>query len=225
MSRVDRGIAVEAVDAEYRAVAEIAAGFAEHELLEASGCRGWSVADVLFHVLLDAQRALVTFHSSVPGPADTDFVDYWRGFQSDDAGARAHARFVRACVAAHSTPKRIVARWIETSSAACRAAATVDALFVTTQGHVLETPDFVATLVVEATIHHLDLVTNLEIEAEPAAAAVALTTKTLDGLLDAPRPPRWDDLTYLRKATGRERLTDDDRAALGAAACSIPLFS
>ncbi len=101
----------------------------------------------------------------------------------------------------------------------------MDARFVSTQGHVLETADFVVTLVVEATIHHLDLVANLEGGADPAAAAVALTTTTLAGLLDAPRPGRWDDRPYLRKGTGREPLTEADHAALGPAASSIPLFS
>lgn len=78
---------------------------------------------------------------------------------------------------------------------------------------------------VEATVHHLDLVANLDGRPRPAPEAVAVTTATLDGLLAAPRPPHWDDLAYVRKTTGRAALTDDDRAALGDAAGRLPLFS
>lgn len=215
---------VAALDAEYGALDELASGLTREELLDLSACRGWSRADLLFHMLLDAQRALVTLHSPVGGPADTDFVSYWRGFSASDERARAHARFVRLSVAASSDPGRIVSRWRETSAAARHAASVAADGFVTTQGHVLTTADFLATLVVEATIHHLDLVAGVDRE-PPAAAGVALTTKTIDGLLGAARPLRWDDHTYLRKATGREPLDDDDRAALGDAAATLPVFS
>ncbi|HEX2196152.1 MAG TPA: maleylpyruvate isomerase family mycothiol-dependent enzyme [Actinomycetota bacterium] len=216
--------AAAALDAEYRAVDAIASGLSEEELLDPSGCRGWSRADLLFHMLLDAQRALVTLHSPAPGPPDTDYVRYWRGFSSSDDGARAHARFVRVASAAHASPATIVARWLETSRAARHAASLAGEGAVATQGHVLTTPDFLATLVVEATVHHLDLSAGLDRE-PPAPAAVALTTLTIDGLLRSRRPPHWDDVTYLRKATGRAPLDDDDVAALGEAAASLPVFS
>jgi uncharacterized protein (TIGR03083 family) len=221
MSSLDLAQAVAALDAEYSAIDGVVGAMGAEELAEPSGCRGWSRADLLFHMLLDAQRALVTLHSPVPGPPDEDFVSYWRGFSSSDERAQAHARFVRTVAAAHSSPKGIVGRWLETSAAARDAASAAVAGFVTTQGHVLATADFVATLVVEATVHHLDLVGA----PPPPAAALELTTATLDGLLGAPRPPAWDDVTYLRKATGREALTEEDRAALGAAASSVPVFS
>ena len=46
----------------------------------------------------------------------------------------------------------------------------------------------------------------------------------LEGLLGRPLPARWDDVTAARRGTGREPLTADDRAELGAAAGAFPLF-
>ena len=221
MSSVDLVQAVAALRAEYAAIDGVVEAMDDEQLLEPSGCRGWSRADLLFHMLLDAQRALVTLHSPVPGPPDEDFVSYWRGFSSSDEGAVAHARFVRVVAAAHASPKGLAGRWLEASAAARHAASAAVPGFVTTQGHVLATADFVATLVVEATIHHLDLVDD----PPPPAPALAVTTSTLDGLLGASRPAAWDDVTYLKKATGRDPLTEEDRAALGATADVLPVFS
>ena len=36
---------------------------------------GWAVLDVLYHQLMDARRALVTFASPAPDPPDTELRD------------------------------------------------------------------------------------------------------------------------------------------------------
>jgi uncharacterized protein (TIGR03083 family) len=226
MRRVDGIEVVDALGAEYAALDRIIAPLSEENLLTPSACSGWTNADLVFHMLLDAQRALVTFNSPAEGPASTDFVSYWNGFQATNESARAHARFVRISAAAHPEPKMIASRWQQTARAALRnARSTSEARFVTTQGHILSITDFIATLVVEATIHHLDLVANLDTPSRPPAAALGITSTTLDGLLEAPRPDGWDEITYLLKATGREPLTQRDRVALGDAGSRVPLFS
>src|SRR3712207_6866331 len=50
----------------------------EEEGWAPTGCRGWSVLDLGFHLLEDAHRALVDLGSPVDGPPDTDAVGYWR---------------------------------------------------------------------------------------------------------------------------------------------------
>ena len=55
-----------------------------------------------------------------------------------------------------------------------------------TRGHVLTVPDFVSTLLVEATIHLLDA------GGTPPAAAVAHTRRVLEELTGAPLPPGSD---------------------------------
>ncbi len=94
-------------------------------------------------------------------------MTYWR-LRSDADGAddAAHARYVRLSAAAYRLPAGLVRRWTDTSEAALRAAYAADpAGSVATQGHGLMVADFVGTLVVEDTIHYLDMTAHL-----PAAA-------------------------------------------------------
>lgn len=218
--------AVDALATEYGALGAVITSLTTDELMAPSGCNGWTNADLVFHMLLDAQRALVTFNSPTQGPADKNFVSYWEGFQASDEGAQAHARFVRISASAHSDPNGIASRWNETARAASRNAKDTSGVeLVTTQGHILTTADFIATLVVEATIHHLDLMVNLRDRPGPTESALAITTTTLDGLLKGPRPNHWNEVIYIRKATGRQPLTQEDRNSLGDAVNKLPLFS
>ncbi|MFE9956354.1 maleylpyruvate isomerase N-terminal domain-containing protein [Micromonospora sp. NPDC005299] len=192
-------------------------------------CRGWLVADLLFHVLCDAQRALVALASPASGPADVDDVSYWRAFTpgGDDEASVKHAWWARRSAAAFDRPSGVVRIWSDTAPAAVRAAAAADPDgHVTTQGHVLRVPDFLATLITEAVIHHLDLVVDLPDAPLPAEAPTRVAVATVDGLLsdEAVRPTGWDDRDYLLKATGRVPLTDRDRLELGEAAGWFPLL-
>ncbi len=213
----------------YDGITRVVADLDDDALQRPTRCRGWVVADLLFHLLCDAQRALVTLASPADGPADTDDVSYWRSFPAGadpDAAAR-HAWWARRSAAAFDRPTGVVRIWADTAPAAVRAAGAADPQgCVTTQGHVLRVPDFLATLTTEAVVHHLDLVPDLPDAPPPGAHAVAVAVATMDGLLsdDTVRPADWDDLAYLGKATGREALTDRDRVALGEAAGWFPLL-
>ena len=211
--------------ASYRAVTDDAGKLAEDDLARPSGCRGWSRADLLFHLLLDAQRALVTFASPADGPADVDFISYWAPFRPGAEGYAAHARFVRRVASSYRSDLVIAAQWAETAAAATRAAATLPAdAKVATQGHVLTAGDFLATLAVEATIHHLDLVAGDESLAGPSTDGLAAVRETLDGILTEPVPVGWADVGYALKATGRAELTAGDRVILGVLADRFPLL-
>jgi hypothetical protein len=94
---------------------------------------------------------------------------------------------------------------------------------VATQGWVVRAGDLASTLAVEATVHHLDLVAHLD-RPGPPADGPAEVRRVLEGLLGGPLPAGWDDATAARRGTGRESLTDADRAALGASAGRFPLF-
>ncbi|WKU03261.1 maleylpyruvate isomerase N-terminal domain-containing protein [Micromonospora sp. HUAS LYJ1] len=213
----------------YDGITRVVADLDDDTLQRTTRCRGWVVADLLFHLLGDAQRALVTLASPADGPADTDDVSYWRSFRAGDdpdAAAR-HAWWARRSAAAFDRPTGVVRIWADTAPAAVRAAGATDPQgHVATQGHVLRVPDFLATLTTEAVVHHLDLVPDLPDAPLPGPLAVAVAVATMDGLLsdDTVRPADWDDLTYLGKATGREPLTDRDRVALGEAAGWFPLL-
>ncbi len=181
-------------------------------------CRGWVVADVLHHLLEDARRALVTVASTVAGPSDVDYVSYWSA--SPDAGEPAPSRHEawsnRRAASAFDRPSAIVAVWAETAPAAVRAAAAADpARFVATQGHVLAVPDFLATLVTEAVVHHLDLTRRAaDGAANRRTVALAVAVSTMDGLLsdEVVRPA---DLVADGLSAQGQRTTVADRAATG----------
>ena len=212
------GDAASVLGAAYAGVTELVTALDDHDLLLPSGCHGWSIADLVVHMTLDAQRALRTFATPAAGPPDVDAVTYWRDYPGDSASSEPavdHATWVRRAAAAYARPTGVVWLWSETAPAAARAAATADPQgHVATQGHVLTVPDFVATLVTEAVIHHLDLTAALPEAAPPAPPAVAMTLTTLEGLAgDAGLPAQWSEREKLLKATGRAPLTDSERAA------------
>ncbi|MBM0233087.1 maleylpyruvate isomerase N-terminal domain-containing protein [Micromonospora sp. STR1_7] len=211
----------------YDGITTVVGGLDDAALQRATRCRGWLVADLLLHVLGDAQRALVALASPVDGPADLDDVSYWRGFPGAGDEDTRHAWWVRRSAAAFDRPTGIVRLWAETAPAAVRAAASADpAGHVTTQGHVLRVPDLLATLTTEAVVHHLDLTPELPDAPPPGPLAVRVAVATMDGLLsdDAVRPAAWDDHDFLLKATGRLPLTDRDRLELGESAGWFPLL-
>ncbi len=185
----------------------------------------WTVHQLLAHLLLDARRALVTLSTPADALPDTDRVSYWRGFRPQDTdGARAHVDFVRATAAAYPDPSALVDEWDETSGAAAHACRVAEPDVVATQGHALTTADFVHTLLLEATVHLLDLTVDVPDAPAPPDAALAQVRRVLEALARGPLPSGWDDLTAVLAGTGRTPLSDDDRAALGPRADLFPLL-
>jgi Mycothiol maleylpyruvate isomerase N-terminal domain len=219
----------DALAAAYGQLTDVTGDLTEAAALLPTRCAGWAVADVLYHQLLDARRALVTFATPSPAPPDVDEVSYWRPFSAGGAvapgteGPALHARHVRIVASAYS-PGLLAQEWAETAAAAVRAARACRHDVVSTQGHAITVTDFLCTLVVEATVHYLDL--TVALPAAPAAAALALAQvrRVLTGLAGAPLPASWDDVTCTLKCTGRAELTADDRAAPGALSGRLPLL-
>jgi hypothetical protein len=225
---IDFRMALHALDRAYGGVSALTERVSRDDLLAFTRCHGWVVADVLFHVLCDAQRALVALASPDGGPPDRDYVTYWSGFAAEAGDPTPGAWWVRRSASAFRDGTGAVTLWRETAPAAVRAAGRADAGgYIATQGHVLGVADFLATLVTEAVIHHLDMTVQLTGMPAPDPDAVALTTRTLDGLLGAGtvRPAGWTTEEYLLKATGRVALSTGDRHALGSAADRFPLLS
>lgn len=218
--------------AAYRDITGVVTDLGDEDLLAATRCRGWVVADLLLHLLEDVQRALVALATPTDAAPDTDAVTYWlprEGVASPPP--LAHAWYVRRATAAYRDPRTIVGRWAEESAAAARALRASSVRAVRTQDRTLALDDFAATLVVEACVHHLDLVVDLPDAAPPGADALAATVATLDGLarahgsdVDRPALPEWDTATYVLKGAGRVPLTDEERTALGAPARIYPLL-
>jgi hypothetical protein len=208
----------------YGDLSALVADLTPEEGWQPSGCTGWSVLDLTQHLLDDARRGLVALATPAGGPATTDAVAYWRSWQptaeqDDDTAWRTR---VRASVAG-GLPG-LAPLYAETAAAVVVAAGRVGpAEPVATQGWVVRVADLLSTLAVEAAVHHLDLVAHLD-RPGPPAEALAEVRRVLEGLLGGPLPAGWDDATAARRGTGREPLTDADRAALGEAAARLPLF-
>src|ERR1700734_1618880 len=176
---LDHAAVLDALETGYQNVTDVVTGLSEADLMRPSGCAGWAVTDVLYHQLLDAQRALVAFATPVTGPADRDDVSYWAAFAPKGgaaggrarAGAAAHARFVRVAASAYS-PGSLARTWSETAASACRAARACPAAAVATQGYVLGLADFTATLAVETAVHYLDLTVSLPSAPPPDPASL-----------------------------------------------------
>ncbi|MGW4941001.1 maleylpyruvate isomerase N-terminal domain-containing protein [Actinoplanes sp. NPDC004185] len=218
----------EALTAAYADVTAVVRDLDDFDLLLPSGCRGWTICDLLLHLSLDPQRALVAFATPADGPPDTDFVTYFRSFPgAGETGAIAHAQWVRRTAAAFTRPHGVVERWTETVAAAGYAARHADpASLIRTQNLVLPVPDFIATLITEAVIHHLDLIVSLPDAPDPAPEAVAIALSTVDGLAGGDGLPEfWSEPEALLKCSGREELSTDDREALGDRAELFPLLS
>jgi hypothetical protein len=193
----------------------------------------------------------VAFASPARGTPTTDSVRYWLPYRPGREGARRHADYVRRAAAAYPSPEWLVEEWSETSEAALRAAAAavlavwsggqamgrgarsrgrdpagpIAPARLRTQGLVITLPDFLATLVVEAALHHLDLSVHLDRAPSTPAGALAVTRATLEGLLGGPLPAGWDDRTAALKGTGRMELDGDDRRMPASLLDRFPLLA
>ena len=214
---------LDVLDAAYGDLSGLILDLDEAESWERTRCRGWVARDLVLHLLGDAQRALVALATPGDAAADRDAVTYW----VDAPGAPdPEFRGVRALrsMASQSSLGYLRSTYAETTTAV-RALARRTALDATvpTQGHVVRVDALLTTLVVEAAIHHLDLIVDLE-RPGPAPAALAVVRATLDGLLSRPAPSQWADEEWALVATGRVAPTPAHRAALGADLSRLPLL-
>jgi hypothetical protein len=227
----EHGAGERALAAIYHQIGEVASGLTDASAMLPSRCAGWTLADVLYHQLLDAHRALITFATGSQQQPDVDAVSYWLPFgpSSGDTAALGsegpawHARQVRIVASAY-TAGQLAAEWLETSQAAVRAAAGCEHQNVATQGHTLTKEDFIDTLVVEAAVHYLDMTVALPAAPAPDPGALASVRRVLEGLAGAPLPSAWDDQTCALKGTGRLPVSVTDQDELGRLAITLPLF-
>ena len=226
----------------YAALVHLLDEVGEEQSWDPTACTGWAVRDLTYHCLTDAQRALVALHTPAEGPVDRDAVSYWQDWAPDEVGAARGRRYVRVSASMFLGWDQLRALYVDTARAVVHAVAATDPeMAVRTQGHVLRADDLLRTLCVEATIHHLDLVTDLVTEgvtpgvtdgvtpgptvSGPTVGGLAEVRRTLDGLLGGAVDVGWSDERYARVATGRAEPTVEEARALGPARDRLPLFA
>ena len=218
---------LQTLSAVYELVTDVVDSFGASDFDRPTRAEAWTTQALLFHLLMDAQRALVAFAGPTHEETDTDAVTYWVPFnprRSGDAG-RALARFVEAAAAAYTNTRYLVDAWVQTSRAVVRLGQRFNADDnVRTQDHVLTAVDFISTLLVEATIHYVDITSDFPGSPTPPVEALGEVRRVLEGLLGEPLAAPWGDLEFLLKGTGRTHLTELDRAALGLQGALIPLL-
>lgn len=215
----------ETLRAAYRAFGDVVAAMDDDRSWLPTGCTGWSVRDLVFHCLCDAQRGLVALHSPTDRAVDRDAITYWQGWRADNVGAANGRRFTRVVASMFLQVDQLRELYLQTATAVLNAApsATVEDR-IETQGHVLTIGDLMRTLAVEATIHHLDMIVCLPAAPEPSREGLAQVRWCLDGLWGRAAAATWSDAHYARMATGRTPMSQAEREQLGADATHFPLF-
>lgn len=212
------------LDVAYRDLSALAVGLDESASWQPSGCPGWAVRDLVFHLLGDAQRALVALATPVKGRPDRNATSYWT---DSPTGADPESRALRAnrTMASGWRLGHLTGTYADTCQAVLSLAArTPPDAVLATQGHLLRAGDLLTTLTVEAAVHHLDLVSNLP-DPGPQPGPMAVVRGTLDGLLGRPEPIGWDDETWALVGSGRRPLTAVERTAFGPDVDRLPLLS
>lgn len=207
----------------YGPLADVVAGLDDGDAWTPTGCLGWVVRDLVVHLRADTVRALVAVHTPAGRAADCDAVRYWADWGSDADADEEVRRWTRA----ESVPwswTGLRDRYVESAAAAARAFDAADpSAVVATQGHALTVADLTSTLVVEATLHHVDLVTSLDAPGPPAEGLGEVRRVVQRLLGPGASVDAWSDERVALVGTGRADATDAERDDLGSAV--VPVFT
>ncbi|WP_112245535.1 maleylpyruvate isomerase N-terminal domain-containing protein [Kribbella monticola] len=97
---------------------------ADEDFEQPSGCVGWSVRDLVCHLVIDAQDVLITLVTPADGPATVDATGYWKLVEPPTGEDPLDALIPR-LAAAYGEPRWLKFHLDDVGSAAGRAAARV----------------------------------------------------------------------------------------------------
>jgi uncharacterized protein (TIGR03083 family) len=183
----------------------------------ATRCDPWRVRDVVGHVIVVLSRVPDMVAAPAPERAATTAAGYYRAdgrFSDDTNDERVRTAQRRAADPDAATLVRDLADAGRTIVEVCRTE-PADRVVRTRHGDAMLLSDFLTTRLVEVGLHGLDVADAVPCEPWLTPAATEHLLRLLFG-------PQWqvavdatgDPITLLRRATGREPVTADDRRAL-----------
>ena len=172
----------------------------------------WTLAELVAHLIRQVTR-LTAYAGEPVGDAEpsVDRFGYYRynhAAMAPDVAARAVQEARK--VDAETLPALFAESWPDDAELAADLPA--DRLVATIRG-AMRADEYLATRVLEVTIHHLDLRAALDLPPTPTPEAGALVMALLEGMLDGPRPRNLGRVRFLLTATGRIP-SDDPRFPL-----------
>ncbi|WP_153395672.1 maleylpyruvate isomerase N-terminal domain-containing protein [Ornithinicoccus halotolerans] len=174
----------------------------DQELLGGSRCYGWSRLDLVVHVRMGLEEVVGGCTAQTGRAPDHDAASYWSASVERDDDPVPHILWLRRTASAYGRPSAAVRHLHDV---AARLAPALDRLPeepVAFQGTVMTSGDFLASWVVELTVHQLDL--DLDPGSpSPGPEALALTRRTVEAIADQDLPAALDDRTGVLVGLGR----------------------
>ncbi|GAB3878088.1 maleylpyruvate isomerase N-terminal domain-containing protein [Kibdelosporangium lantanae] len=207
----------------WSALREAIADLPEDAFARPSGCAGWLVRDLVCHLVIDSQDVLITLATPATGEPTRNALTYWEVSATPPTGEDPLDALTVRLAAAYGDMGLLKFHLDDIGSAAGRAAELADPrALVSTRDEIFTVADYLDVYVMEWTLHHLDLITNLPGADEPPALARA--RDLLEQIADAKFPADWADRDVLLVGTGRRAPTEAERAELGEVAERLPFI-
>lgn len=171
------------------------------------GLGEWSLHELTAHLVSGAARLGEYAGEAVEGTdAVCDRVGYW----CTDRSALAPAVSARARERAGAPPTAGISEAFAEAwhaSAEVAANARAESIITTLRGP-MRIDEYLATRVLEACVHHLDIRSALDLPAAATPGASRLTMAVLEALLGGPRPRNLGRVRFILAATGRVACDD-----------------
>ncbi|WP_100444349.1 maleylpyruvate isomerase family mycothiol-dependent enzyme [Glycomyces xiaoerkulensis] len=202
-----------ALRAESARLAAILRGLTDRQWTAPTRCTPWDAAALVAHITMTLERLGPMLDADPPARAEVDAAGYYRPdhrYAPETNAIRIDAAAERAAAG----PAALTAAFDRTrSQVAGRCAREPAGRTVTTRhGDPMTLADFLTTRVVEVAVHGIDLADAVGLPRWTTAPAAGVVADLLLG--DGDRLDRlgWNPVGFIAKATGREAMTDAERA-------------
>lgn len=213
------------LEQEIRDLRTITAGLSDTDLTKPTACAGWRVADLITHLRLGMEGILQGLVSATEKPVDRDAISYWSDWPPIGPAGFSEVRWIWAQSASYADASGLRAHFEDVAGAAQSACAKARNGQISFQSHAMLIDDFLSMWITEFAVHHFDLICDLDDRPRPSEEVVRFLVATLQTLTEVTDLEGWDELSFIRKATGREALNSDDLQRLGEKKRRFPAFA